>query len=382
MSAAEDFDLYFAECPLVALIRGVTPQDAEATAAAIFEGGIRIIEVPLNSPRPFDSIEIIAKSFGGRALVGAGTVLNTDDVQRVKSVGGRLIVAPNMNEEVIRATADAGMVSSPGVFTPTEAFAAIAAGAHALKLFPAEAASPAVVKAQKAVLPKGFPLILAICSPATLFCLLLGQSGLFVAALWLLAFRGRWWAVAAISIKPHVGLLSILGLKGWPDLARAAILTLLLILTSALVFGPDVWTDFAKALHEQWARIGVREQWYVMGVSPAIGYGLWGWLMFALLAGFLLLKNVTPFTSATAAMLISPYGFHYDMAVACFGFAITIYCHWADMRPFYRAILVGAFLTPVIVNGGTWFAPPILLAALWIQVGLGRQNERLGLVGS
>jgi 2-dehydro-3-deoxyphosphogalactonate aldolase len=92
-------------------------------------------------------------------LIGAGTVLKTDDVQRVQAVGGRLIVAPNMNEEVIRATADAGMVSSPGVFTPTEAFAAIAAGARALKLFPAEAASPAVVKAQKAVLPKGFPLI-------------------------------------------------------------------------------------------------------------------------------------------------------------------------------------------------------------------------------
>jgi 2-dehydro-3-deoxyphosphogalactonate aldolase len=159
MSAADEFDLYFAECPLVAIIRGVTPDDAEATATAIFEGGIRIIEVPLNSPRPFDSIEIIVTAFGDRALIGAGTVLNTDDVQRVQAVGGRLIVAPNMNEEVIRATADAGMVSSPGVFTPTEAFAAIAAGAHALKLFPAEAASPAVVKAQKAVLPKGFPLI-------------------------------------------------------------------------------------------------------------------------------------------------------------------------------------------------------------------------------
>ena len=151
MSAAEDFDLYFAECPLIAIIRGVTPQDAEATAGAIFAGGIRIIEVPLNSPQPFDSVEIIAKAFGDRALVGAGTVLNTDDVQRVQAVGGRLIVAPNMD--------DAGMVSSPGVFTPTEAFAAIAAGAHALKLFPAEAASPAVVKAQKAVLPKGIPLI-------------------------------------------------------------------------------------------------------------------------------------------------------------------------------------------------------------------------------
>lgn len=159
MSAAEDFRRYFAECPLIAIIRGVTPADAEATAQAIFDGGIRIIEVPLNSPQPFDSVEIIAKAFGGRALVGAGTVLNIDDVRRVQAVGGRLIVAPNMDQRIIRATVDAGMVSSPGVFSPTEAFAAIEAGAHALKLFPAEAASPAVVKAQKAVLPKDIPLI-------------------------------------------------------------------------------------------------------------------------------------------------------------------------------------------------------------------------------
>jgi 2-dehydro-3-deoxyphosphogalactonate aldolase len=159
MSAAEDFRRYFAECALIAIIRGVTPEDAEATAQAIFEGGIRIIEVPLNSPQPFDSIQIIAEALGDRALIGAGTVLDSDDVRRVQDVGGRLIVAPNMNEDVVRTTVDAGMVSSPGVLTSTEAFAAIEAGAHALKLFPAEAASPAVVKALKAVLPKDIPLI-------------------------------------------------------------------------------------------------------------------------------------------------------------------------------------------------------------------------------
>lgn len=159
MSAVDDFRRYFAECPLVAIIRGVTPVDAEATAAAILDAGIRIIEVPLNSPQPFESIKIIADAFGDRALVGAGTVLGTDDVRRVQHVGGRLIVAPNMSRDVIRATVDAGMVSSPGVFTPTEAFEAIEAGAHALKLFPAEAASPAVVKAQKAVLPRAISLI-------------------------------------------------------------------------------------------------------------------------------------------------------------------------------------------------------------------------------
>ena len=159
MTAVDDFRLYFAERPLVAIIRGVTPTDAEATAQAIFDAGIRIIEVPLNSPQPFDSIRIIAEALGDRALIGAGTVLTTDDVKRVQEAGGRLIVAPNTNANVIRATVAAGMVSSPGYFTPSEAFTAIDAGAHSLKLFPAEAASPAVVKAQKAVLPKHIPLI-------------------------------------------------------------------------------------------------------------------------------------------------------------------------------------------------------------------------------
>jgi len=159
MSAVEDFRRYFAECPLVAIIRGVTPADAHDTAAALFEAGIRIIEVPLNSPDPFESIRIIAEAFGDRALVGAGTVLDPTGVTRVKEAGGRLIVSPNTNTDVIKAAVAAGLVSSPGYFTSSEAFAAIEAGAHSIKLFPAEAASPAVVKAQKAVLPRDIPLI-------------------------------------------------------------------------------------------------------------------------------------------------------------------------------------------------------------------------------
>ena len=159
MSAVEDFRRYFAECPLVAIIRGVTPPDAHDTAAALFEAGIRIIEVPLNSPDPIESIRIIADAFGGRALVGAGTVLDPAGVTQVKEAGGRLIVSPNTNTDVIKAAVAAGLVSSPGYFTPSEAFAAIEAGAHAIKLFPAEAATPAVVKAHKAVLPRDIPLI-------------------------------------------------------------------------------------------------------------------------------------------------------------------------------------------------------------------------------
>ena len=159
MSAVEDFRRYFAECPLVAIIRGVTPAEAEATARAICDAGIRIIEVPLNSPEPFESIRIVAEKFGDRALVGAGTVTDPADVSRVAQAGGRLVVSPNTNAAVIEATVASGMVSSPGYFTPSEAFEAIRAGAHAIKLFPAEAASPAVVKSQKAVLPKDVPLV-------------------------------------------------------------------------------------------------------------------------------------------------------------------------------------------------------------------------------
>ena len=159
MSAAEDFRRYFAECPLIAIIRGVTPPEAEAIAGALYDGGIRIIEVPLNSPEALESVRIIAKAYGDRALVGAGTVLDPGDVPRVAKAGGRLIVSPNTNTAVIEATIAAGLVSSPGYFTPSEAFAAIRSGAQSIKLFPAEAASPAVVKSQRAVLPKDIPLI-------------------------------------------------------------------------------------------------------------------------------------------------------------------------------------------------------------------------------
>ena len=159
MSPKELLQHYLDQCPLIAIIRGVTPDEAEAIGDAIFEGGIRIIEVPLNSPDPLRSIEILAQRFGDRMLVGAGTVLSAQDVQRVKDAGGRIIVSPDTNTEVIAAAAEAGLISSPGYFTPSEAFAALRAGAHALKLFPAEAASPAVLKAQLAVIPKDVPVI-------------------------------------------------------------------------------------------------------------------------------------------------------------------------------------------------------------------------------
>jgi 2-dehydro-3-deoxyphosphogalactonate aldolase len=159
MNLNEDFSRHFEACPLVAIIRGVKPDEVDAIGDALFEAGIRIIEVPLNSPEPFDSIARLARRVGDRALVGAGTVLEPANVQKVRQAGGHLIVAPNFNKAVVEATVGAGMVSMPGIFTPTEAFAALEAGANALKLFPAEGSSPNVVKAIRAVLPREAPLI-------------------------------------------------------------------------------------------------------------------------------------------------------------------------------------------------------------------------------
>ena len=159
MNAAEILNQRLAECPLVAIIRGVTPAEVVAVGEALFAEGIRIIEVPLNSPEPFESIRLLAGALGDRALVGAGTVLDPSDVARVAEMGGKLIVSPNTYAPVIEAAATAGLVSAPGYFTPSEAFEALRAGATALKLFPAEAATPAVVKGQRAVLPKDVPLL-------------------------------------------------------------------------------------------------------------------------------------------------------------------------------------------------------------------------------
>ena len=159
MTILHQFEHQFAECPLIAILRGVRPDEVEAIGEALVKGGIRIIEVPLNSPDPLDSIARLVARMNGRALVGAGTVLQIEQVEQVRAAGGQLIVSPSTKPIVIAATVAAGMISCPGYFTPSEAFAALDAGAHALKLFPAEAASPAVVRAQRAVLPKNVRLI-------------------------------------------------------------------------------------------------------------------------------------------------------------------------------------------------------------------------------
>jgi 2-dehydro-3-deoxyphosphogalactonate aldolase len=141
------------QMPLVAILRGLVPEQALAVGGLLIDAGFRILEVPLNSPRPFESIAILARAFGNRALIGAGTVLRPEDVGRVMDAGGRLVVMPHGDTAIVTAAKDAGSICVPGVATPTEGFAALSAGADGLKLFPAEAIPPPVVNAWRAVFP-------------------------------------------------------------------------------------------------------------------------------------------------------------------------------------------------------------------------------------
>jgi len=144
-----------ADCPLVAILRGIRPEEAEAVGEALVGAGLRIIEVPLNSPDPMESIARLQRRFGDAALIGAGTVRSAANVDAVAAAGGRLIVTPHADPAVVRAAKARGLLAVPGFFTPTEAFALLDAGADALKLFPAESGSPAVLRALLAVLPPG-----------------------------------------------------------------------------------------------------------------------------------------------------------------------------------------------------------------------------------
>jgi 2-dehydro-3-deoxyphosphogalactonate aldolase len=150
----------FRQMPIIAILRGVRPSEAVAIAEAVLESGIRVIEIPLNSPDPLTSIRHVAEELAGRAVVGAGTVLSEAEVDQVAGVGGRIIVSPNMDPQVIRKTKARGLMSAPGVMTPSEAFAALAAGADVLKMFPGEFFSLPVIRSMAAVLPKTSVLML------------------------------------------------------------------------------------------------------------------------------------------------------------------------------------------------------------------------------
>lgn len=144
---------YLDPLPLIAVLRGITPEEIPAVGDVLVDVGFRILEVPLNSPRPFESIALLAQRHGACCLVGAGTVVDLSDVTRIRDAGGELVVMPHADTKIVIDAKARGLVCVPGVATPTEAFAALAAGADGLKMFPAEALPPAALKAWRAVLP-------------------------------------------------------------------------------------------------------------------------------------------------------------------------------------------------------------------------------------
>lgn len=151
--------VWLARCPLIAILRGVQPSECIAIAEAAIDAGFAIVEVPLNSPDPLDSIARLAGALGERALIGAGTVMTAEEVRRIADAGGRLIVTPHADVEVLKTSKRAGLTCIPGFATPTEAFNLMPHRPDGLKLFPAEAASPSVLKAIKAVLPRDVPVL-------------------------------------------------------------------------------------------------------------------------------------------------------------------------------------------------------------------------------
>jgi hypothetical protein len=193
--------------------------------------------------------------------------------------------------------------------------------------------------------------------------------------LWLLAFRGSWASVALLTFKPHLGVLSALTLRSRSALLKTVAFTLLLIAASMLIFGMTAWRDFAGHLLSHESEFTTRVRWQFLGVSPAIAYGIVGWIPFALAAGLMLMRNLNAFTAATAALLVSPYGFSYDMPVASLGIGLAIWGYWAELGWGKRLGLLLGFLVPTLAGLGVWWMPPILLWTLWVQVNLPKSGE-------
>lgn len=224
--------------------------------------------------------------------------------------------------------------------------------------------------AARPLIPKGMSAILALLTPAGYINLIYGQTGLISAGLFLLAFRPSGIAAALLTFKPHMGFLVIPALvRSRKALLSAIMLTGTLVVVSAVLL-PDAWPEFmrhAVAFQGEKVASGAEYVWWYKATTPMVWYGLWGWLLYAAGAAYFLIRNYNVFTAATATFLISPYGFHYDMAAVCLGFAVLLYRHWDDLPVWQRVAASLAFMAPVIVDYGTWLISPILLVGLFVQ---------------
>jgi hypothetical protein len=222
--------------------------------------------------------------------------------------------------------------------------------------------------AAKPYLPHGFPSALLFLTPAAFWNMTFGQTGFIYGGLWLFAFRGSALAAALLTVKPNLGVLVAAEEARRKQFLRTSAIALLIIGLSALVFGLEPWRACLTGLasnHLKWVQSGKYGVWYFQMTTPYLGYGLVGWLAFAAAALFLLSRRFDAFTAATAAFLVSPYGFHYDMTVICLGFGATLFERWRSLPPWQTTVCALAFLSPVIVRAGTWLVPPLLLAGLF-----------------
>lgn len=219
-------------------------------------------------------------------------------------------------------------------------------------------------------LPPNFPKLLAVLTPAALITVGFGQVGFFFGALWLWAFNGSPTAAALLTFKPHLGfLVAIEAARRRQFLLTGAIVAAILAL-SVLVFGIGSWQAWLnEALAVQVRDLAPRNYgaWLNKMTTPYIGYGVVGWAVFAAAAVALLVQRFDVFTAATASFLIAPYGLHYDMTVVCLGFGVLLFARWRSMPAWHAFVAALAFLSPLLVGLGTWLAPPILLAGLYVQ---------------
>jgi alpha-1,2-mannosyltransferase len=236
------------------------------------------------------------------------------------------------------------------------------------------------VLASRPYLPSGMPRVLAVLTPAALICAIFGQIGLFFGALWLWCFNGSAVAAALLSIKPNLAVPAIGEVLRAHSLLRTTAIFSGIVLLSVLLLGAEPWRAYlggAATNHLKVLQQGHYVNWYVQMTTPYLGYGLIGWIGFAVASIVLLTRRFDVFTAATAAFLISPYGFHYDMTVVCLGFGMFLFERWRSIPPWHVFACALAFLSPALVRAGTWLVPPILLVGLYIQTGWKQSAEEV-----
>lgn len=316
-----------------------------------------VITLPLWNLLPVWQRDFVNIWLSGRAL-GSGT--NPYDVQAFYGFAQGYFPDVSLRQVNFTYPPHAILLFAPfSLLTPTASL--IAWDMASLGLF---------YLAARPLMPEGMPTILALLTPAGLICLIYGQTGLISAALFLLAFRLNGVAAALLSFKPHMGFLVIPALIRSRSAFWTAIIAAIVLMVASAIIMPSGWRDFVHhAGVFQGAKLtsGSGQAWLFKGTTPMIGYGVWGWLLYAAGAAYLLARNFNVFTAATATFLISPYGFHYDMAAVCLGFAILLYGHWEAMPSWHKVVATLAFLSPLIVEAGTWLVPPILLLGLLVQ---------------